>query len=585
MRETTRPRDTRRRVFMAMALTLVVVAAFMVRLVDIQVVQAESLNAQSMGKREVKVVTYGTRGDIVDTNGTVLAGSVMRYDVTMSPSLVRDIKKPVITVEQAFSEIAAITGDDAADYLAAYQAKLAADPNSQFMYLTKGVDTDQYEALKALKISWLVLTAHPSRTYPDGAVAGNLVGFVGTDGPQAGIELMEDKCLAATDGVSSYERGLDGVRLPGSTVTTTQAQDGGTVKLTIDSDLQWFTQQTLGEQAHALGAESASAFVIRVKDGHIMAAADYPSVDPNDVGATPATNRGSLAFSTPFEPGSTMKAITAAALIDSGVATPTSEVIAPYRRYLPWGGSIKDSFYHDPMKYTLTGILRDSSNVGISMLGEKLDSQTLYDYMRKFGIGEKTAVDFNGESAAPLRPADKWDKLTALTVTFGQGVTATAAQMASAYQALANGGVRLPLTLVEGCVHPDGTVTDAPPTKGVRVVSQETAEQTVKMLEAVVTDSFHRPELEIPGYNVAAKTGTSQVAENGVYTDDRIISTIGMAPAENPQYVVGVTFVKPKINRTSSYATPIFRKIMTQVLKTFRVPPSTVPPSTYPSTW
>jgi cell division protein FtsI (penicillin-binding protein 3) len=579
------PRGNRRRLTLAIIMTLAIVAVFVVRLVDIQVVRAAELNAQSLGKRSVPVLTYGTRGNIVDGSGVVLAGSVLRYDVTMAPALVRDAKNPKLTVEQAFTEIAAVTKEDPATYLAAYRAKLAADPKSQFMYITKGIDSTQYDALNALKIPWLVMTAHPARTYPDGSVAGNLVGFIGTDGPQAGLELKENTCLAGTDGSSTYERGLDGVRLPGSTVMTKQAKNGGTLKLTINSDLQWFTQQSLAEQAQALGAESASAIIVRVKDAHLMAVADYPSVDPNNVNGTPVTNLGSLAFSTPFEPGSTMKALTAAALLDSGTATPTSQVSAPYQRFLPFGGFIKDDSYHPTMNLTLTGILRDSSNVGITMLSEKLDSTVLYDYMKKFGIGQKTAVNFPGESAAPLRPASQWDSRTKLTVAFGQGVAATAAQMASIYQTLGNGGVKLPLTLVEGCQQADGTMTDLPSTVGTRVVSALTAQQTVQMLQSVVMDSSHKNELTIPGYNFAAKTGTAQVAANGVYTADRIISAIGLAPAENPEYVVAVSFVKPTLQKTSAFATPILRKIMTQVLKTFRVTPSTVPPVTFPSTW
>ncbi|MHB1234044.1 MAG: peptidoglycan D,D-transpeptidase FtsI family protein [Microbacteriaceae bacterium] len=575
----------RRRLVLAIVMTLAILAVFVVRLVDIQIVQAKSLNAQSLGRRSVPVTTYGVRGNIVDSNGVVLAGSIMRYDVTMAPALVRDAKNAALTVDQAFAEIAAVMKTDPATYLAAYHAALQANPKSQFMYVTKGIDTAQFDALNALKIPWLVMTAHPARIYPDGAVAGNLTGFMGTDGPQAGIELMANKCLASANGTSTYERGLDGVKLPGSTVTTKQAVNGGTVRLTINSDLQWFTQQAIAQQAIALGAQSATAIVVRVKDAHLMAVADYPSVDPNNVSGTPVSNLGSLAFSTPFEPGSIMKSLTAAALLDSGTATPASQVIAPYKRYLPWGGFIKDAFYHGSTHYTLTGILRDSSNVGISLLSQQMPSSTLYDYMKKFGIGQKTAVNFNGESAAPLRPPTQWDALTKLTVSFGQGVTATAAQMASVYQTLGNGGVRLPLTLVEGCQHPDGTVTDLPPTAGTRVVSASAAQQTVQMLESVVNDSSHKTQLTIPGYNMAAKTGTAQVAAHGVYTSDRVISTIGLAPAENPQYVVAVTFSNPKINRTSDFATPIFRKIMAQVLKTFRVTPSTVPPANLPSTW
>ncbi len=582
------PRRSRRRLVLAIVITFAIVAVFAVRLVDIQLVRADQLNKDSLDKRAIAVTTYAPRGQIVDTNGVVLADSVTRFDITASPRNVnafkrtaKDKTKTTVTVQEAASEIAKITKQDqAAVYLA-----LTKNPTSDYAVIIQAVDTATMRSVKNLGIPWIYFQSHPKRTYPDGSVAGNLVGFVGTDGPQNGLEHSENQCLASTNGTSTYERGADGVQIPGSTVTTKQAKPGGTVRLTIDSDLQWFVQQAIAEQATAIGAQSATAIVLRVKDNAVMALADWPSVDPNDVNATASTGGplGSKAFSDYYEPGSTMKAISAAMLIDSGAATPTTPgVTVPSAWTTPEGHTIHDATGHPTERLTLTGVLQQSSNVGISQLGIKVPQQTRYDYMKKFGLGQASAVDFQGESSRGITPLP-WNDVTKYDMLYGQGVAVTAVQLASAYQTLANGGVKLPLKLVESCTSANGAVSEVPSGAGTRVVSEQTAKTVVNMLESVVTGGELSKTLKIPGYRVAAKSGTAEVAQNGRYTSDRIVSLAGIAPAEDPQYVVLVTYTKPAIMKSSAAAAPTFHKIMSEVLTKYRVTPSTTP-STNPAT-
>jgi cell division protein FtsI (penicillin-binding protein 3) len=581
----TNPRSNRARIAISIVVVFAIVTVFVVRLVDIQIVRAAELNAASLDKRSVPLVTYGARGDIVDTNGVVLADSVERYDITVSPRVmlapVQTPKAGDLTLLEKLAEIASVTGQDPNDLM----TTLMKDPTSDFAYLTKGVTVDKLRAIKAFDIAGVYYELRPSRTYPLGAVAGNLVGFIGTDGPQAGLELKENECLAATNGSSVYEKSEDGVRLPDSTVTTVEAKNGGTLKLTIDSDLQWFVQQEINAKAQALGADWATAVVVRISDGHLMAVADYPSVDPNNVNLTPTDALGSRAFSTPYEPGSTFKAMTVASLLDAGVISQTTQVTAPGRFMFPNGEYIKDAWAHDDLHLTTAGVLTLSSNTGISVLSGALDAESRRNYMLKFGLNERTAVGFSGESGGYLPETAQWDQITNYAVQFGQGVQATAVQVASIYQTLGNGGVRMPLTLVEGCIAADGTVTDLPSTEGVRAVSEQAADQTVQMLEVVATQGGLKREVVIPGYRVGIKTGTAQVAENGRYGTDRVVSVAGLAPAENPQYAVIVTYGKPDTIKTSAAAAPSFKKIMTQVLKTFRVTPSTEPAPTIPVAW
>ena len=577
-----RTRRSRLRISLAVLAIFAVVSVFVVRLVDIQVVQADELNAQSLSKRAQELVTYGVRGEIVDTNGAALASSVERYDINASPRSALTGPEVNGAVLEDLAKIAELTGQDATVMTASFMA----DPESDFLYLAKGVTLEVFQAVKELDIPWVYYDLRPSRTYPNGAIAGNLVGFIGTDGPQAGLEIGQDECLASENGSATYEKGEDGTRLPGSLVTTKEPKNGGTLRLTIDRDLQFYVQQRMAQAYSDLGAEWATAVVIRVSDGHLMAVADYPSVDPNNVDGVPNTALGSRAFSWAYEPGSTMKAVTAASLLDAGVVTPTSQVTAPGRLYLSDGGFIKDSFAHDDLRYTLTGALVFSSNTAVSLFSDSLSAQKRFDYMEAFGLNRETEVEFFGESEGLVHPASQWDERTNYAVQFGQGMTVTSVQMASIYQTLGNGGVRMPVTLVEGCEWPDGTVTQLPSTEGTRVVSQSAADQTVEMLEKIVTDGWASADLTIPGYRVAAKSGTAEVADDsGGYGDAAVISFAGMAPAEDPQYAVVVTAGIPTSVYSSGAIATTFHDVMAQTLTTFRVTPSTEPAPDIPLTW
>jgi len=594
----TAPRSRRLRATLAMAVVIALVGVFVVRLADIQLVQASELNEQSKNKREIEQVTYGDRGDITASDGTVLAGSVTRYNITAAPAFADDVTvtvtdadgvktKQAMSVDQVLAKVQQITGGS----LETMQKSLTADPDANFAYLVKGVDVDAFRAVRDLKnsgVSWLYYERQAARTYPNGAVAGNLTGFIGTDGPQAGLEYSADSCLAGTNGSETYERGADGVQLPGSTSVTEKAVAGGDLRLTIDKDLQYMAQQAVAEQGEAIGAESATAVVMEVATGKLKAVADWPAVDPNDVNLTkdPA-DLGSKAFTSSYEPGSTFKAMTAAMLLDSGKATPTSQATVPYSRSFPWGGEIHDATFHPTEKLTLTGILRDSSNVGISLLGQNLSAQARYDYMVKFGLNEPTAVGFLGEPTQGVRQPSAWDEQTSINTMFGQGVSTTALHVAGIFQTLGNHGVRLPAQLVESCTAPDGTVSMTPSGDSVQAVSAYAADTTVNMLESVVSAGDLKDVLTIPGYRVAAKTGTAEMARSDGtgYGSDRVVSVAGLAPAENPQYVVVVTFTKPSTMKTSAAAAPTFNKIMSQVLEMYRVPPSTEPAPAIPQTW
>jgi cell division protein FtsI (penicillin-binding protein 3) len=559
------------------------ITMFVGRLIDIQVVRAETLNADSLGKRSVALPVYGSRGDILDSTGSVLAGTMMRYNVTLSPRNAKEFtrttdgKKITVTVAQAAAEVAALTGQTGDEIVGIIASALADNPESDYAFVAKKMSVDVFRAVDKLNIPWIYFERSPSRVYPNGAVAGNLVGFVSGEGKaQAGLELGENSCLASTDGEETYERGADGVRLPESTVTTKLARDGGDIVTTIDSDLQWFVQDTLAEQAQKTGAEWGNVIVQEVKTGKLVAVADYPSVDPNNVnGTTNPEDRGSRAFSASFEPGSTFKALTSASVLDAGVAQVGTQIVAPYR-YLPGNGAnVTDSSAHADWRVNLVGVMEHSSNTGMSKFGELLTGEQRYNYMTKFGVGAATEVGFPAEDSGILHPWQEWDNQTQYTTMFGQGLTTTALQIASIYQTIANDGVRMPVQLVAGCRALDGTMTDVPDATGDPVISPTAAGQTTEVLEMVYKNSWVHNMWSVPGYRVAAKTGTAQMPDGeGGYTKGYLVSVSGYAPADDAQYVVSVSLANPVNMNSSAASAPIFQKVMSQVLKKNRVVPS-----------
>lgn len=580
-------RSPRRRTVTALAVVLIVLVAFVVRLIDIQVVNAREHvdDSLSMGLQSSRVL-YASRGPIVDADGTPLATSINRYDVQIDPSLAvdgietydDDQEKITTSWPELAGRIADVLGMNSGDVQKIVADALSDNPHSQYAVVAKAISTEQYRALADLGLPFLSFPPQAGRVYPDGAVGGNLLGFVGSDGQAlAGLEAADDSCLASTNGKVVFKQSLHGVVLPGTQVVTQPAVDGGTLQLTIDRDLQWYLTQLIAEQVQNTGSLRGTITVVEAKTGKIRALAEYPTVDPNDPTATPDTDRGSAAFGDPNEPGSTMKAITAAIGLDSGAFTSSTTVTASSRETLADGARVSDSFAHPENRYTLTGVLIDSSNVGISKFGEMIPLDTRVSYLEKFGLTQPTAVGFPGESSGILRDPSTWDKQTFYNTTFGQGLAVTVPQLAGAYQTIANGGVRMPLSLVEGCTAADGTVTDVPDAQGERVVSEDAAHTVSQMLENVATQGTLADQVAIPGYRVAIKTGTGEKADptTGAYKGDAYFTTmIGFAPADDPQYVVEVNLDEPRTVKSSAATAPAFQKALTQVLKTYRVIPS-----------
>ena len=561
------------------------VAVLGFRLVDFQVVRAAEIQEQSLETRKITQTISSLRGDILDSSGHVLAKTVFRYDVNVAPKHVGPVFQTIdgVRTERSVDDIAMdlsqLLGIDYGELV----MKLEGD--SEYSNLAKTVNAEIHNAIRDMNVPWVFFDQFEDRLYPMGAVAGNILGFVGNDGtPLAGLERQYNTCLAGIDGQETYERSAEGVRIPSSSQTSQPTENGGALNLTIDANLQFFAQQVLADTVNNLSAEWASAIVLEVETGKILAAAEAPTVDPNDPAAVESADRGSRIFQAAFEPGSIMKALSAAMVLDTGTADEYDTVAAPDRMQLDFDNEyIKDSFSHEDFTLSLAGVLRYSSNTGMTNFASQIDRKVRYDYLQKFGFGTVSPLMFEGESSGILHPVSEWDEMTNLVTTFGQGISVTSLQMAYAYQAIANGGVRLDPLLVDSCLNEDGTVAYEPTQQATRVVSTASANLDLELMEKVVEFGGVGKTAAIPGYRVAGKTGTAQLKDGSGYGEEYAISFYGIAPAEDPKFVVGITIYKPEGVSNSSQATPPFKAIMQQALKHYRIPPSTSESRSVPS--
>ncbi|MGK3648434.1 peptidoglycan D,D-transpeptidase FtsI family protein [Pseudarthrobacter enclensis] len=555
------------------------------RVVVIQGFDPESYASKAADRRTQVSALASERGAIVDRSGTVLAQSTVRYDIVGTPkvnSTTETFRRVdgsgsvrTVTRDQGLQDLAGLLDLPESDV----RGLLTGD--GLFTYLAKAVDPGLERAVMELGIPGVESRPVKKRAYPQGPVAGSIVGFTNDEGGAAGLELTLDDRLKGRDGERTYQTGADGIIIPTAPLEVVPATNGQSVKLTIDTDLQYAAQQALETQAGKLSADWANVIVVEAKTGKIRAMAETNSVDPNDPGATAPEDRGARSVQAAIEPGSTEKAITAAAAIEEGIVSPDSQLVIP-PGYTVNGQYFKDSFDHGTEKRTFAGVIGSSMNTGTVMVGQDLSRQQRYDYLRRFGIGSRTGVPLPGESSGLLAAPDQWDGRQEFAVLFGQGVAQTPLQTTMAFQAIANGGVLLKPRLIEAYVDPDGTEHPVEQEPGTRAVSEDTARQTRDILESVVTAGGAK-DIKVPGYRVGGKTGTAEaIAESGQGLDGYTASFVGMAPMDDPQYVVMVNVQRPAGNIYGISTAPVFNNIMARALSTFGVAPSRTPSVSLP---
>ncbi len=569
-----------------MLVVLFTLSLFAAKLVQVQGLEASSLAEAALRQNTASLVLPAHRGDITDIDGSVLATTVERRNITVDqkqvPTFTRvvDGRKEVLGVAGAAAALAPVLNIDVATLTATLTG------TRRFAYVARAVTPDVWRRVALLRIPGIGADQASTRVYPGRGVGAVVVGFVGKDGvPRAGIELAQKSVLAGRPGSITYEQGLDGRMIPTGLMVENEPVPGTSVRLNIDRDLQWKAQDLLAAQVAATGAQWGSAIVVDPRTGDVLALATSPTFDANDPAAAPQEDRGDRALLDVFEPGSTSKVVTAAAALETGKVTPATRFVVPgtLRR---GGKTFHDSHSHGPERLTFAGVLAKSSNIGTIMAGERVDPATMYDFMTRFGLGSRTGVGLP-ESGGILAAAADWNRSQRYTVLFGQGLALTALQSTEVFATIANDGVRMPPRLVAGTTGPDGVFHPAEAPPGVRAISAKTARTLRLMMESVVSDEGTARLAEIPGYRVAGKTGTAQAPDSscGCYRGFTA-SFIGMAPADAPRLVVSIVLQRPTNGHYGgTVAAPVFRDLMSYALAHQRIPPTGTKAPTLPLTY
>lgn len=583
----------------------VIIAVLMVVAISqplyLQVSNAAQLNAQAAGQLKVTDIERAVRGAIIDRHNDRLAFTIEARALTFQPKRVRqqpeEARRKAPQAPDPQERLAAIAKEiagklnnkpDAPTLLKKLQS------NESFVYLARAVDPAIANAISA-KYPEVGSERQDLRQYPGGSLAANIVGGIDWDGHGLlGLEDALDAMLAGTDGSVTYDRGSDGVVIPGSYRNRHRAVYGSTVQLTLDDDIQFYVQQQVQQARDLSGAHTVSAVVLDAHTGEVLAMANDNTFDPSqDIGRQADQRLGNLPVSSPFEPGSVNKIITASSVIEYGLSNP-DEVLQVPGSINMGGVNIHDAWEHGVMPYTTTGVFGKSSNVGTLMLAQRVGPERFYDMVRKFGLGQRTGVGLPGESAGLVPPIDQWSGSTFSNLPIGQGLSMTLLQMAGMYQAIANDGVRIPPRILKATIAPDGTRTEEPRPEGVRVVSAQTAQTVRQMLRAVVQhdpmgyQQGTGPAAAVPGYQMAGKTGTAQQINPacGCYFEDVYwITFAGMATVDNPRYVIGIMMDNPHSNADGTpghSAAPLFHNIAGWLMQRENVPlsPDPGPPLT-----
>lgn len=568
-----------------------------VMLLWIQVVQAPALTAESANQRTTRLVEPATRGTVADRNGAPLAYTMEAKALTFQPQRVRseldearadDPSKP--ETSDYLKGVASAVHDALGDAAPEKSVLAKLESNETFVYLARGVDpgvaaaiVDEYDKVG--------LERQDIRLYPGGSLGANIVGATGWDGHGLlGLESSMDATLAGTDGSSTYDRGSDGAVIPGSWRDRQAAVDGSAVELTIDSDIQYYVQHQVQRARDLSEAKNVSAVVLDTQTGEVLAMANDSTFNPA-VGIDKQSDAelGNLAVSSPFEPGSVNKIITAAAAIEDGLTTP-DEVLQVPGSITMSGVTVKDAWDHGVVPYTTTGIFGKSSNVGTLMLAQRVGEDRFAQMLDLFGLGHRTDVGLPGESDGLVPNREQWSGGTFANLPIGQGLSMTLLQMAGIYQAIANDGERIAPRIVRATIAPDGTRTETPRPEPVRVVGAQTAATVRDMFRSVVQDDTGNQRgtgtpAAIEGYQISGKTGTAQQIDQNCkcYSNSEYwITFAGIAPADDPRFVIGIMMDAPKRSADGSggqSAAPLFHDIAAWMLQRQNVPLSVDPGS------
>jgi len=554
-----------------------VLILFACQLVRVQVIQANAYQAKAANEMQSTRVIPAPRGEITDVNGIGFARSVSAINIVVDQTQISDPARVAAFVAPILNLPAAdiqnsITGTRKYSIVLKNARPALWDRLTEELY-------NYNKTLENKELENRIIGFFPERVfireYPSGSLVSSLIGFVRADGIGAsGLESGQNSVVTGVDGLYSYAPGY-GAEIPGSQRELVAAKSGTNIRLTIDRDVQWVAAEAIATAVKDSAASSGTVIVMDPKTGEIVAHATAPTFNPNNTKNVELSLMRNPSVQDVYEPGSTGKVMTMAAALEEKTVSPTTVFTVPYM--LRRGGEAFHDHERHPIQHlTTSGILAVSSNTGTIQVGETLSNDTLYNYLRKFGIGSKTGSGLPGESAGILRPVSDWSRTTAPTVAFGQGYSLTAMQATSVFATIANNGVRVSPTVIAGTSDASGHFTPAANRTSTRVISEDTAVKLRIMMESVVSSQGTAPSAAIPGYRVAGKTGTAnRYDQNTGRYSGYTASFIGFAPADAPRYVISVTLQEPKNGHFGgSLGGPVFKKVMTFVLQSENVAPT-----------
>lgn len=630
----------------ATVVVVIAVAALIGRLGWVQVVWGPALAEQAHEQRARVYVEPARRGEITDRSGTPMAYTMQARSLTVSPDLLRkelreqdfnemraegateglseeevarrlddSVEKTLQEMADQIPEMIAASSSDDAETPGAADSDKDSDKDDKdkdkdgrkdagevdsdeildklhadthYEVLVRNVDPDVATEIAA-RFHGVAADHQDVRQYPNGAVGDNVVGRVSMDGQgQFGLEASADATLTGINGRTTEDVSTDGQVIPGTLRDAVPAQDGESVSLTLDLELQTYVQQLLEQAKANSGAKSAEAVVLDAHTAEVLAMANTGTIDPNgDVEKQVEQGKDfeNPTISAPYEPGSVAKIMTASAAIEEGKTTPDEVHQVPGSIDMA-GVTVRDAWDHGTVPYTTTGIFGKSSNVGTLMLAQRVGEDKFADYLNRFGIGQPTGVELPNESAGLLPTREQWSGGTFANLPIGQGMSVTALQMAGIFQALANGGERVEPRIIREVTGPDGQVREQEAPATTRVVSPETARTVIDMFRAVTQEDPSGAQQgtgangAIEGYQTSGKTGTAQKVDpnTGAYSmSDFWITFGGVVPADNPRYVIAVMVddpdrgVEPGGSGGQS-AAPIYRDIGSWLLNRDNVP-------------
>ncbi len=530
----------------------------------LQIIEKEQLVRLAERQYQKIVPLTPVRGVIYDRNNAPLAVSIEMDSCYAEPRSIDNVR-----------DVAARL----APFLGMSRETLGRKLNGSrnFAWLQRRMPPDLVQKIKELDLDGIGFVKETKRFYPNGEVAGHVIGFTGLD-PDGleGVELKYNSTILGSTGYLVTERDALGRDVAQKGTVVTKASKGQNVTLSLDKNIQYITEKELAKAVTDSGAKGGMALVVEPQSGRVLAMANYPSFNPNAYSRYSPSFLRNKTIVDSFEPGSTFKVFLIAAALEEKVVTPNDAFNCENGSYSIGGRTIHDT--HKYGRLTVADILKYSSNIGAAKIGGRLGQERLYNHLKDFGFGARSGIDLPGEAYGYLRNGSQWFGVDLATISFGQGVSATALQLVMAVSAVANGGILMKPYVVEKISDENGVeMEQISPQERRRVISPETAKVMARMMEGVATEGGTGMNAAVEGYRVAGKTGTAQKVDpvtRGYSVDKRTASFVGFIPADNPKLVILVVVDEPK---TSPYggvvAAPAFSAIAQQSLCYLKVPP------------